>query len=78
MTSFVRTNSVKNNNFYNGLYLNEVKGMIINMSIVTKVSDMLVKIQGSITASNAFVFEEELLSVISGQNLTLMQRSLFI
>ena len=41
------------------------------MNIVTKVSDSFVKVQGSVSSANATVFEEELLSVISGQNLTI-------
>ena len=41
------------------------------MSIVTKVSDSLVQVQGSVSSVNAAAFEEELLSAISGQNLTI-------
>ena len=41
------------------------------MSIVTKLTDFLVKLQGSVDSSNAHQFEEELLAAISGQTLTL-------
>ena len=41
------------------------------MSIVSKVTDTLVKLQGSVDSSNAPQFEEELLSTISGENLTI-------
>lgn len=41
------------------------------MNIVTKVSDSLVQVHGSVSSVNAAAFEEELLSVISGQNLTI-------
>ena len=41
------------------------------MNIVTKLNDTLVKVQGSVTSVNASVFEEELLSAISGQDLTI-------
>ena len=41
------------------------------MNIVTKLCDTHVKVQGSVTSVNASVFEEELLSVISGQDLTI-------
>ena len=40
------------------------------MSIVTKLSDALIKVQGSVDSANASQFEEELFSVISGQSLT--------
>lgn len=40
------------------------------MRIVTKLNDTLVKVQGSVDSSNAAQFEEELLSAISGENLT--------
>ena len=40
------------------------------MSIVTKLSDSLVKVQGNVTSVNAAEFEEELFAVISGQDLT--------
>ena len=41
------------------------------MSIVTKLKDTLVKVEGSVDSSNAAQFEEELLSAISGQSLTI-------
>ena len=41
------------------------------MSIVTKLSDSLVKLQGSVDSSNARQFEEELLAAIAGQTMTL-------
>ena len=41
------------------------------MNIVSKVSDSLVQVQGSVSSVNAAAFEEELLSVISGQNMTI-------
>ena len=41
------------------------------MNIVTKLSDALVKVQGSIDSSNAPRFEEELLAAISGDKLTI-------
>ena len=41
------------------------------MNIVTKVSDSLVQVHGSVSSVNAAAFEEELLSVISGQNMTI-------
>lgn len=41
------------------------------MNIVTKLSDNLVKIQGSVDSSNASQFEQELLSAISGNILTI-------
>ena len=41
------------------------------MSIVTKLSDVLVKVQGSVDSTNAPLFEEELFSAISGQTLTI-------
>ena len=41
------------------------------MSIVSKVTDTLVKLQGSVDSSNAPQFEEELLSTISGEKLTI-------
>ena len=41
------------------------------MSIVTKLTDSLVKLQGSVDSSNAHQFEEELLAAISGQTVTL-------
>jgi uncharacterized protein (TIGR02172 family) len=40
------------------------------MSIVIKLSDNVVKVQGSVDSSNASVFEEELLRGISGDQLT--------
>lgn len=40
------------------------------MSIVTKLSDTLVKVQGSVDSSNAPVFEKELIAAISGDQLT--------
>ena len=41
------------------------------MIIVTKLNETLVKLQGSVDSSNAPQFEEELLSAISGENLTI-------
>ena len=41
------------------------------MSIVIKLSDALVKMQGSVDSTNAPQFEEELLSAISGDQLTI-------
>ena len=41
------------------------------MNIVTKLSDTLVKLQGSVDSSNAPQFEEELLGAVSGQDLTM-------
>lgn len=41
------------------------------MSIVTKLSGILVKVQGSVDSTNAPLFEEELFSAISGQTLTI-------
>ncbi|MEF2837442.1 MAG: anti-sigma factor antagonist [Oscillospiraceae bacterium] len=41
------------------------------MSIVSKVTDTLVKLQGSVDSSNAPQFEEELLNAISCENLTI-------
>ena len=41
------------------------------MNIVTKLTDSLVKLQGSVDSSNAHQFEEELLAAVSGQTLTL-------
>ena len=41
------------------------------MSIVTKLTDSLVKLQGSVDSSNAPQFEEELLAAISGQTVTI-------
>ena len=41
------------------------------MSIVTKMSDTLVKVQGSVSSANASVFEEELLAAVSGENMTI-------
>ena len=41
------------------------------MSIVTKLNDSLVKLQGSVDSSNAPQFEEELLAAVSGQTMTL-------
>ena len=41
------------------------------MSIVTKLNDSLVKLQGSVDSSNAPQFEEELQAAISGQTMTL-------
>ena len=41
------------------------------MHIVTKLTDTLVKVQGSVDSSNAPQFEEELLSAISGDSLTI-------
>ena len=46
------------------------------MNIVTKLSDDCVKVQGNINSMNASAFEEELLSVISGQNLTIDAKEL--
>ena len=46
------------------------------MSIVTKLSDTLVKVEGSVDFSNASQFEEELLSAISGDSLTIDAESL--
>ena len=40
------------------------------MSTITKLTDTLVKVHGSVSSANAAQFEEELLSAISGQNLT--------
>ena len=40
------------------------------MSIVTKLTDNLVKLQGSVDSSNAAQFEQELLAAISGNQLT--------
>ena len=39
--------------------------------MITKLSDTLVKAHGSVDSSNAAQFEEELLSAISGQTLTI-------
>ena len=41
------------------------------MSIVSKLSDKMVKVQGRISAANAADFEEELLSTLSGHELTI-------
>ena len=41
------------------------------MSIVEKVSDTLVKVQGRVSSTNALEFEKELLAVISGQDMTI-------
>ena len=41
------------------------------MSIVTKIDDTHVKVQGSVSSANAQVFEEELLAAISAQDLTI-------
>ena len=41
------------------------------MSIVTKLANDLVKVQGSVDSSNASQFEEELLSAVSGDKLTI-------
>ena len=41
------------------------------MSLVVKLSDTCVKVQGSVSSANAASFEEELLSVVSGQNFTI-------
>ena len=41
------------------------------MNIVTKLTDTLVKVQGKVDSANAAQFEEELLSAVSGQNLTI-------
>ena len=41
------------------------------MSIVTKLDDTLVRVQGSVDSSNAAQFEEELLGAISGDKLTI-------
>ena len=41
------------------------------MNIVTKLTDTLVKVQGSVDSSNAHQFEEEILAAVSGQNLTI-------
>ena len=41
------------------------------MSIVTKLTDSLVKVQGSVDSSNAPQFEAELLAAISGDKLTI-------
>ena len=41
------------------------------MSIVTELTDSLVKLQGSVDSSNANQFEEELLTAVSGQTMTL-------
>ena len=41
------------------------------MSIVTKMSDTLVKAEGSISSANAAAFEEELLGAITGESLTI-------
>ena len=37
------------------------------MSIVTKLNDTLVKVEGSVDSSNAAQFEEELLGIVSGE-----------
>ena len=41
------------------------------MSIVTKIDDTHVKVQGSVSSANAQAFEEELLAAISQQDLTI-------
>ena len=41
------------------------------MSIVIKLSETRVKVQGSVSSANAAIFEEELFSAISGQDLTI-------
>ena len=41
------------------------------MSIVTKLSDSLVKVHGSVSSVNAPEFEEELFAAVSGQDLTI-------
>ena len=41
------------------------------MSIVIKLSETLVKVQGSVSSANAAAFEEELFSAVSGQDLTI-------
>ena len=41
------------------------------VNMITKLSDTLVKVHGSVDSTNAAQFEEELLSVISGQTLTI-------
>lgn len=41
------------------------------MSIITKLTDTLVKVHGSVSSSNADQFENELLSAIAGQTLTI-------
>ena len=41
------------------------------MNIVTKLTDTLVKVQGKVDSANAAQFEEELLTAVSGQNLTI-------
>lgn len=41
------------------------------MRIVTQLSDTLVKVQGSVDSSNASQFEQELITVISGDKLTI-------
>lgn len=41
------------------------------MNIVTKLTDNLVKVQGSIDSSNAVQFEQELIAAISGDQLTI-------
>lgn len=41
------------------------------MSIVTKLTDTTVKVQGSVDSSNASQFEKELLGAITGQSLTI-------
>ena len=41
------------------------------MNIVTKLTDNLVKVQGSIESSNAVQFEQELIAAISGDQLTI-------
>ena len=41
------------------------------MSIVTKINDTLVRVHGSVSSSNAAVFEDELLSAIFAENLVI-------
>lgn len=46
------------------------------MSIVTKLNDTLVKVQGSVDSSNAVQFETELMDAISSQSLTIDAQAL--
>ena len=41
------------------------------MNFITILSDSRVKVQGKVSSANVAEFEEELLSVISGQDLTI-------
>ena len=41
------------------------------MSVITVLSDSRIKVQGSVTSVNAAEFEEELLGIVSGQELTI-------